>query len=101
MRLDTIDLDAIPRVYATGNLVVKTEIGWVHIIRGEAPDNVWDFRVPRGPVEYPAPPSLATDIAIRQHADHVEIMGHLGRSFTVAYQGHAHTIPDNCWIEIW
>jgi hypothetical protein len=30
-----VDLNAIPRLYATGDIVIKTDGTWVHVIRGE------------------------------------------------------------------
>jgi len=52
--LPPIDLDKLPRVYATGNLVIHTDIGWVHIIRGEPePEPVLHAEVPPLPPRFP------------------------------------------------
>lgn len=92
----TVDLDTIPRLYATGDVVIKTAVGWVHIIRGEPEKADGPLRA-----EPPNPtPDIVTDLAIRHNGGHLEILGHLGRSFTVAYRGNVNSIPDNAWTKL-
>jgi hypothetical protein len=91
-----IDLDAIPRIYATGDLVIETPIGLVHIIR--TPEE------PTGPLSATPRTDIAIEVETELDHDHpishVRILGHLGRAFTVAYNDRRQHIPNNAWTEL-
>jgi hypothetical protein len=47
---------------------------------------------------------MTTDIAVRRNGiwdnENIEILGHLGRAFTVAYLRKPYNCPDNTWTAL-